>query len=1197
MFGNQMRLSLVAVLAAGLLALSGCGGSSSTPPDPGPDPALGAAQKAAADAATAADAAAGAAEKAHSDQTANQAADPINYALAVDAATRARDAAAAAKAASDAAAATDDTAVAQAESSKAQTAQTAAEDARDAAERYAGMVQTAQDAIDEQNRIAGEVAKQAALARDEWRAARTALAGLAGKESANLAAYQRAKDAVDDAKDAYEAALAATTVAEAKDAVDDAKDANDMAQRQVAVVIASSEAPALKAAQMAAKSASDAAKKAYDDAKDELGKVEAFKDVDKDSYDMAAAKVADAKAASDAAKAASDAAAGTSVLADAQASQGTAEGELANATAANTDAVKYAGMVQTAEDTALSGAKAAAQNAYGEAKAAYDAAKKRVDDLTATDVADYVRAMDGLVPVKAAHDAAKSANDMAQAATTSADAKKHQSTVETQRDAAVTEKADVDMYAALVEAVQKERNDEDQREKDVASARDEAMTSYTGADGDATKAEAAADAAEKTAPGTAGAEAVREAAKAARTAADKAKAAHDAITDEMTKVEADAKAKEAADEAKTANAQYMAAKSGNDTIQTAHAINEEQQRTQAIADARSFGGAAVIKAKKDADAAQDAADAAKNASEDANAAYMQAVNARTDATEAKKQAEAAKAAHTDAQTAADAAMEAYEAAKAAIDGVMDDSTRDQANTARMTAERQAGIAATSKTTAMDEQSAAEVALAKAVDAAGSYTGESLGLLAAANHADETNAKTRATEVKKVADAIAAAAGSRTDTNNDSSDGSRTVTASWLGNTYDNPSTPTKETEVIRVLTVTLSGLGDGITSDTKGTDRSSPLDGDTADAGEGPNASIITGPTGFTHGFDISAHPSNSNTPDGRHAVIFTDKVQGKDQVYAKTIKYTNLPVMVSRLVAKPGQTLDTTSESTLNTTANYDHDGNPDTKAIVGGNNAFSVCASEAGCITSVGGVPGSTVPKGTRIFNATVNITAADAAENESHLAFGIWLQEDTDTDTAGNQPAFGAVAGGGDIVNGDITAVTGTATYRGAAMGVYTKGTAKAPGSVDYFSADATLNADFGKKGADATLGTVKGVIDNIVAGGKSTGDVITLGGTMAEATSAISDAATISSTATFSGAARMGSGKLKNSVTTYTYTGSWSGSFYNPARNAADTQDDLTKAPGSAAGTFGVTGTDEMGTKSDTTDDVTTSYVGAFGAHKE
>ena len=79
--------------------------------------------------------------------------------------------------------------------------------------------------------------------------------------------------------------------------------------------------------------------------------------------------------------------------------------------------------------------------------------------------------------------------------------------------------------------------------------------------------------------------------------------------------------------------------------------------------------------------------------------------------------------------------------------------------------------------------------------------------------------------------------------------------------------------------------------------------------------------------------------------------------------------------------------------------------------------------------------------------------------------------------------------------------------------------------------------------------------------------------------------------FSGAAHMGSG------TTYTYTGSWSGRLYNPARNAADTANDYTKAPGSAAGTFGITGTDDMGTASDTSDDVTTSYVGAFGAHKQ
>ena len=55
--------------------------------------------------------------------------------------------------------------------------------------------------------------------------------------------------------------------------------------------------------------------------------------------------------------------------------------------------------------------------------------------------------------------------------------------------------------------------------------------------------------------------------------------------------------------------------------------------------------------------------------------------------------------------------------------------------------------------------------------------------------------------------------------------------------------------------------------------------------------------------------------------------------------------------------------------------------------------------------------------------------------------------------------------------------------------------------------------------------------------------------------------------------------------------WGGQFYgNPA---ADAEDDAMK-PGSVAGTFGVTGMDNGGTPDDTEDDVTRSWIGAFGA---
>ena len=75
-----------------------------------------------------------------------------------------------------------------------------------------------------------------------------------------------------------------------------------------------------------------------------------------------------------------------------------------------------------------------------------------------------------------------------------------------------------------------------------------------------------------------------------------------------------------------------------------------------------------------------------------------------------------------------------------------------------------------------------------------------------------------------------------------------------------------------------------------------------------------------------------------------------------------------------------------------------------------------------------------------------------------------------------------------------------------------------------------------------------------------------------------------------------------MTTYTHNGSWSGQFYNAAMDDADTADvdeSETTAPGSVAGTFGVTYTDDMGTTTGADamdDDITESFVGAFGAHR-
>ena len=717
--------------------------------------------------------------------------------------------------------------------------------------------------------------------------------------------------------------------------------------------------------------------------------------------------------------------------------------------------------------------------------------------------------------------------------------------------------------------------------KAVVDAREAAKKSYEAADADATKAKEAADAAEATSPGSAGAMDAGKAATAARTAADAAKAAHDAIKDGMTKTQADAKAKDAADAAKTANEKYEVARDKNDDIQTAANTVNEQLRKQAIADARSFGGASVTSAKTAADDAQDAADAAKTASNNANAAYMAAMSGRTDATEAKKHADAAKAAYDKAQAAADDAMDAYKAAKAAIDGVTDDSTKDEADAARMTAQTEAGKAATGKSTAMTQQTAAEGASTKAVAAQGTHV---LGLLKAANNTDETDAKDRADRIKTVAGRIGAAAASTGSRNDSRTSGEATATVVW----DENVEATDDAAAVTNYLKVTIAGAGDpSIVSETRPSkDNSDPPDGDFTDDGDIlNNADEIDGLPGFTHGQHI--------TVGDRHVIVFTNKVQDtaavteKAAVSAKTL--TNQSVTSSDAPSEGELRVTVGNLGTASGTgyagvtlyqysdANTINDDTDTRFALMG----TLTCPSAATCnveedsdgkVTAISGYKFS----GSRSASAAVE---ASNGVNNDYLVFGVWMDDDADT------PIVGAFANGATAFtpgahtttsdDNNWAALVGKATYNGAAAGLYTKGT-----SVDFFKGDATLEANFGNATA---AGTISGMIDNIMAGGMATGDVINLH------TDATPNDGNISNAGAISGNARMGAQKSDG---TYTYNGTWSGQFHGPNAKAKATG--AATLPPDVVGTFGVSGTDNMGTPDNSKDDVTTSYVGAFGA---
>ena len=848
-----------------------------------------------------------------------------------------------------------------------------------------------------------------------------------------------------------------------------------------------------------------------------------------------------------------------------------------NADGSCTSAADIAQEMITAAQNAASTAAAAANAAYEAAKAAVMAQ----DDNMSADPGSYAIAMNARDRAMAAATAAQAASDAAAAATDVAAAEAQRDIALAKQGEAEAEQANAEMYAGMVQTAQGAIDDEEQRVLDVAAAKAAAMASYEAADVDATKAETAATSAETTAPGSPGAMVARDAATAARNSANAAQAAHDAITDDMTKEEADMKAADAATAASAANSSYMTAKAENDDIQTSASTLAEQQRVRDVADATTAAGNAATAARAAATAARASATSAREAADAARASYMAAMAARTDATNAQMQYMAADTAATAAETAATAAEAAADAAEAAHTSIDAAGSGADAKAAQATAEMKQSDAEGSAETASTQYMAANTAMGEAATAAGTHV---LGLLMKANAVGvmddtETMADEQAARVMAVATAIgdAAAAGNGS--------GNTSVAVNWPGDTPANPdaSPPTELVEGTLSIELDPEGSGTALTFRTKAVE-ADPAAGVTAAP---KTATMIDGLGDFMHGYSLS---------DGtRHAIVFTDKVKGKDLAAAVT-------AVTARSVRN--QAITTASELAKVTSTGSTITGvewTPSGEAPLTGTLS---CPAETACsITldadgAVSAIAGYTFT-GSRAARAAAAAVTADNTNNSNYLAFGFWLQEDDNSDTTLGDPDFGAFAGGGSVVTADTyggAVVTGTATYNGSATGLYTAGS-----SVDYFSADATLMANFGTPGtaADATaadddLGSVTGMINNIVAGGMAMEDVIYLDALDGDTgTDGIQN---ITATGALNGRARMGTG-ITNQVTgavTYPYNGAWSGQFYNGTADVATTTNvnESHVAPGSVVGTFGVTGT--VGTGDDA---VTRSFVGAFGAHKQ
>ena len=536
--------------------------------------------------------------------------------------------------------------------------------------------------------------------------------------------------------------------------------------------------------------------------------------------------------------------------------------------------------------------------------------------------------------------------------------------------------------------------------------------------------------------------------------------------------------------------------------------------------------------------ANGSAEAAKMANDRAQDALARAMNALADA---DKALEAALAATTLAD--AEAALADLVAANAIL-------------TEAHTGPSGAGMAY------MDARDAAEDALIESRRPA-------LGLFMRANSYSTGEDENRDTEDDSWVgtDAAAAsltAAAEATGGNHDGDD--RMYTASWAADVQDNPDTRDVDESMTNQLTIMIdldtNNPNDELVSDTEGDADADPI--------VHANAKSIDGVGDFMHGFDITERNVGDDTAtpveDGSLRVIaFTDKEQATAASSTTvTVKTRAESDRIETLdAAEDGGTGRDANDETIYNDVGYDHDGDPNTPALDG----ELQCIEDAPVCSLTESNGEVTVVGYNFVGSGTITV---EADPKNDYLLFGIW----SDT-TVG----FGAFATGGEpYTAANIDAgLEGTATYEGSAVGAHHI----TDGPVSYFEGDASLTADFDVEDdaetGDTEVASIEGTIDNIrVNGGDVMDDPIHLVMTNI-----------INGSNTFSGAAVMGM-QTGPGQTAHTFNGTWSGGFYG------NNPDDPDQHPGSVAGTFGVSHTDEMD-NTDPADDVTESFVGAFGAH--
>ncbi len=215
------------------------------------------------------------------------------------------------------------------------------------------------------------------------------------------------------------------------------------------------------------------------------------------------------------------------------------------------------------------------------------------------------------------------------------------------------------------------------------------------------------------------------------------------------------------------------------------------------------------------------------------------------------------------------------------------------------------------------------------------------------------------------------------------------------------------------------------------------------------------------------------------------------------------------------------------------------------------------AGCAISLDADGKVTTVSGYKISYAK---TTTDDIDGD-YLAWGMWVQastRDSVPEAADIEAQAGAFAYGSQPFT-VVSGLKGTATYNGVANGLYSAG-----GMVQYFDADATLEANFGGATNTDPLATISGSVSNIMAAGQA------VDGSLALMKSDIVAAGT------FSG---MTDGVLGGNG----FRGMYGGQMYGPA--ASNPRATATTFPTTAAGTFSASSQDDK-----------MSILGAFGAWK-